>query len=228
MLQCLAYPTGTSRLTVTTLLHIECSPRKQRSASMEVAQRFIERYRQNAPNTHVRTLDLWSLQLPEFDEDAMNAKYAGLNGTPLTPSQQSAWRILEDFAAHLYRADVLVFSVPLWNFSIPYKLKHFIDLVSQKDILFSFDPERGLRGLLQGKQAIVAYARGMDFSAQSSTPAERFDFQKPYVEAWLEFIGVSDVHALIVEKTIFGEEVDRDSRDAALLQARKLADQLRG
>ena len=211
---------------MTTLLHIECSPRKQRSASKEVAQRFIERYRQNVPNTHVSTLDLWSLQLPEFDKEAMNAKYAGLSGTPLTPSQQSAWRILEDLAAHLYRADVLVFSVPLWNFSIPYKLKHFIDLVSQKDILFSFDPERGLRGLLQGKQAVVAYARGMDFSAQSSTPAERFDFQKPYVEAWLEFIGVSDVHALIVEKTIFGEEVDRDSRDAASQQARDLADNL--
>nr|WP_279309709.1 NAD(P)H-dependent oxidoreductase [Pseudomonas koreensis] len=193
---------------------------------MEVAQRFIERYRQNAPDTHVSTLDLWSLQLPEFDEDAMNAKYAGLSGTPLTPSQQSAWRTLEDLAAHLYRADVLVFSVPLWNFSIPYKLKHFIDLVSQKDILFSFDPERGLRGLLQGRQAVVTYARGMDFSAQSSTPAERFDFQKPYVEAWLEFIGVSDVHALIVEKTIFGEEVDRDSRDAASQQARDLADDL--
>lgn len=226
MLQCLVFPTRMSRLTVTTLLHIECSPRKQRSASMELAHSFIERYRRNDPQTQVRTLDLWSMHLPEFDEDAMNAKYAGLSGTPLTPSQQSAWQTLEDLAAHLYRADVLVFSVPLWNFSIPYKLKHFIDLVSQKDILFSFDPEHGLRGLLQGKQAVVAYARGMDFSAQSITPAERFDFQKPYVEAWLGFIGVSDVHALIVEKTIFGDEVDRDSRFAASQQARDLADNL--
>ncbi|WP_065259433.1 FMN-dependent NADH-azoreductase [Pseudomonas bananamidigenes] len=211
---------------MTTLLHIECSPRKQRSASMEVARSFIERYRNNHPQTQVCTLDLWNLQLPEFDAEAMNAKYAGLSGTPLTPSQQSAWQTLENLAAHLHRADVLVFSVPLWNFSIPYKLKHFIDLVSQKDILFSFDPERGLQGLLMGKQAVVAYARGMDFSAQSITPAERFDFQKPYVEAWLEFIGVSDVHALIVEKTIFGDEVDRDSRFAASQRARVLADNL--
>ncbi|MDZ4327948.1 MAG: NAD(P)H-dependent oxidoreductase [Pseudomonas sp.] len=211
---------------MTTLLHIECSPRKQRSASLEVARRFISRYQEHIPNTEILTLDLWNMALPEFDDLTMEAKYAGLNGTALTPAQQEAWNTLKDLAAHLQRADVLVMSVPLWNFSIPYKLKHFIDLVSQKDILFSFDPERGLEGMLHNKTAVVAYARGLDFSAQSITPAERFDFQKPYVEAWLQFIGVTDVHSVIVEKTILGEDVDRGAREAATRQARKLADEI--
>lgn len=211
---------------VTTLLHIECSPRKQRSASLEVAHSFIERHRQHHPQTHIETLDLWSVPLPEFGEEAMSAKYAGLAGIPRTPTQQSAWEELEALAACLHRADILVLSVPLWNYSIPYKLKHFIDLVSQKDILFSFDPERGPQGLLQGKTAVVAYARGLDFSAQSTTPAERFDFQKPYVEAWLDFIGITDIHEVIVEKTILGDGMDRDSRLVASQQARDLADRL--
>ena len=219
-------PSRMPRLNVTTLLHIECSPRKQRSASLQVAGNFIDRYVQRHPQTHVETLDLWSLQLPEFGEDAMNAKYAGLAGIPRTPAQQSVWEDLEALAAHLHRAEVLVMSVPLWNYSIPYKLKHYIDLVSQKDILFSFDPERGPQGLLQGKTAVLAYARGLDFSAQSTTPAERFDFQKPYMEAWLEFIGITDVHALIVEKTILGEDIDRNARSLASQQARDLADRL--
>ena len=211
-----------------TLLHIECSPRKQRSASLEVARSFIACYRENAPDTEVVTLDLWNMALPEFDALAMEAKYAGLNGTPLTAAQQDAWNTLKDLADHLHRADVLVLSVPLWNFSIPYKLKHFIDLVSQKDILFSFDPERGLEGLLVNKTAVVMYARGLDFSAQSITPATRFDFQKPYVEAWLEFVGVTDVHSVIVEKTILGEDVDRSAREAANQQARQLAASIGG
>ncbi|WP_260963147.1 FMN-dependent NADH-azoreductase [Pseudomonas citri] len=211
---------------MTTLLHIECSPRKQRSASLEVARSFITRYRENAPDTDIVTLDLWSLALPEFDDLALEAKYAGLNGTPLTAAQQDAWNTLKDLADHLHRADVLVMSVPLWNFSIPYKLKHFIDLVSQKDILFSFDPEHGLEGLLVNKTAVVMYARGLDFSAQSITPATRFDFQKPYVEAWLKFVGVTDVHSVIVEKTILGEDVDRSAREAANQQARRLADSI--
>ncbi|MNW17008.1 azoreductase [compost metagenome] len=70
------------------------------------------------------------------------------------------------------------------------------------------------------------YARGLDFSAQSITPAARFDFQKPYVEAWLRFVGVTDVHSVIVEKTILGDDVDLSAREAATQQARRLADRM--
>ena len=211
---------------MTTLLHIQCSPRKQRSASLEVARSFIARYQANTPDTEIVTLDLWSMALPEFDDVAMEAKYAGLSGTPLTTAQQEAWNTLKELAAHLHRADVLVMSVPLWNFSIPYKLKHFIDLVSQKDLLFGFDPERGLYGLLHNKKAVVVYARGLDFSPQSSTPAQYFDFQEPYVAAWLQFIGITDSHAVIIEKTILGEAQDLPAREAATEQVRRLADSL--
>ena len=58
---------------MTTLLHIECSPRKQRSASLDVARQFIARYQHNAPDTEVITLDLWALELPEFNGAIMDA-----------------------------------------------------------------------------------------------------------------------------------------------------------
>jgi FMN-dependent NADH-azoreductase len=208
---------------MTNLLHIASSPRKERSASLEVANAFIGSYRERHPETDVVTLDLWNGDLPEFDEHAMAAKYAGLSGTAMTPSQEAAWSTLRELANHLHRADVVVLSVPLWNFSIPYKLKHFIDLVSQKDILFGLHPERGFEGLLHNKAAVVVYARGLDYSSRSTTPAERFDFQKPYVEAWLKFIGITDVHSLIVEKTIFDSKVDRAARLQATAEAQQLA-----
>lgn len=211
---------------MTALLHLQCSPRKQRSASIEVADNFIARYLQNHPQTEVTTLNVWDMDLPEFDEHAMQAKYAGLSGLPLTTEQERAWKVLTDLAAHLHHTDLLVMSVPLWNYSIPYKLKHFIDLVSQKGILFSFHPEHGLEGMLHNKRAVAVYARGLDFSVQSATPAALFDFQKPYIEAWLAFVGITDVHSVTVEKTIFGEAVDQDSRQQAVLQAKVLADRL--
>lgn len=213
---------------MTTILHIQASPRKQRSASLEVADAFIQAYQQRCPEARVETLDLWATELPEFDAHAMAAKYAGLSGTSRTEEQQRAWGVLEALARRLFHADVLVLSVPLWNFSIPYKLKHFIDLVTQKDILFSFDPQTGFAGLLQSKTAVVSYARGLDFSRGSATPAERFDFQKPYIEAWLDFIGVTDVHAVTVEKTIFASEVDAQARQQAVVEAQQLAGELAG
>ncbi|MFC3943376.1 FMN-dependent NADH-azoreductase [Pseudomonas gingeri NCPPB 3146 = LMG 5327] len=213
---------------MTTLLHIECSPRKHRSASLEAAHGFIERYRHHRPATEVMTLDLWSEPLPDLDQPAMDAKYAALAGLALSPEQAKAWQRLEALGAPLLKADLIVLSVPLWNFGIPYKLKHFIDLVSHKGILFEFSPERGLEGLLGGRIAVVTYARGLDFSAQSATPAERFDFQKPYVEAWLQFVGITEVHSVTVEKTLLGQDMDEASRRAGAEQAHALADRLAG
>ena len=208
---------------MSTILHIEASPRKQRSASLEVAQEFMFHYRQHHPAVAIKSLDLWNVTLPEFDEAALGAKYAGLSGTPLTAAQEQAWEALRSLAAQLHEADILVFSVPLWNFSIPYKLKHFIDLVSQKDLLFSFDPEAGFSGLLENKRAVVVYARGLDYRMGSFTPAQDFDFQKPYIEAWLRFIGITEVSSVTVEKTLFGHDVDTEARQLACRQAQQLA-----
>jgi FMN-dependent NADH-azoreductase len=197
-----------------TLLHIESSPRKTRSASLDVARAYLEAYHAAHPDHLIDVLDLWSIELPEFDGDALDAKYADLSGTPLSEGQQQAWTGIRRLAQRLHDADALLFSVPLWNFSIPYKLKHFIDVVSQRNILFSFD-ERGLQGLLKDKKAIVIYARGLDYSTGSDTPAHSFDFQRPYMEAWLRSVGVTRVESVVVEKTLFGFEVDQAARQAA-------------
>jgi FMN-dependent NADH-azoreductase len=197
-----------------TLLHIESSPRKTRSASLDVARAYLEAYRAAHPDHLIDVLDLWSIELPEFDGDALDAKYADLSGTPLSEGQQQAWTGIRRLAQRLHDADALLFSVPLWNFSIPYKLKHFIDVVSQRNILFSFD-ERGLQGLLKDKKAVVIYARGLDYSTGSDTPAHSFDFQRPYMEAWLRSVGVTRVESVVVEKTLFGFEVDQAARQAA-------------
>ncbi len=205
------------------LLHIEASPRKQRSASLEAARAFIDAFRLSRPRASVETLDVWRVPLPEFDSDALDAKYAGLSGTPLTPSQQAAWDQIHALAKPLHEASTLLFSVPLWNFAIPYKLKHFIDVVSQKDVLFSFDPQVGFGGLLAGKRAVVVYARGLDYGKQSITPAHSFDFQQPYFEAWLRFVGIENIESIVVEKTLFGAEVDAAAREAACREAAELA-----
>ena len=205
-----------------TLLHIESSPRKKRSASLDVARAYLDAYRDAHPDHRIDVLDLWSVEMPEFDGDALDAKYSDLSGTPLSENQQQAWTNIRELAQRLHDADTLLFSVPLWNFSIPYKLKHFIDVVSQRGILFSFD-ERGLQGLLKEKKAVVVYARGLDYSVGSSTPAHSFDFQRPYMEAWLRSVGVTDVKSIVVEKTLLGPELDHAARQEARELAAALA-----
>jgi FMN-dependent NADH-azoreductase len=204
------------------LLYIEASPRKTRSASIEVAHAFLEAYRRAHPADRITTLDLWQLALPEFDGDALEAKYAGIAGSERTSAQAAAWARITELARPLREADKLVFSLPMWNFGIPYKLKHYIDVVSQKDLLFTFD-ERGLNGLLGGKKALAIYARGVDFAPGSATPAAGWDLQAGYMDLWFRFTGITDVTSLRVEKTLYGPDADRAARDAACVEATALA-----
>ena len=203
------------------LLYIEASPRKERSASIQVAQSFLQTLAEQE-DIAIDTLDLWSTGLPEFDGSALAAKYAGLSGAALTPDQATAWAAIAALVDRFRVADILLFALPLWNFGVPYKMKHLIDVISQKDLLFSFD-ERGFGGLLVGKKAVVVYARGLDYGRTALTPAETFDFQRPYMEMWLRFIGVTDIESIVVEKTLFGSEVDREVRSKAMHEAADVA-----
>jgi FMN-dependent NADH-azoreductase len=211
---------------MTQILHVETSPRKQRSASIQVARAFIDRYVEVHSGTTVDRLDVWNLQMPEFDGHAMEAKYAGLAGVERTDAQREAWRQINELAQPFRDADLFVFSVPLWNYGIPYKLKHLIDAVSQKDVLFTFTPDEGLRGMLHAKKAVMVYARGTTLADDSGTPASLFDYQQGYMNLWLNMVGVTDIESIVVEKTLYGPEVDGDAREKAAQQAIDLASRI--
>jgi len=207
------------------LLYVEASPRRERSVSIEVSQVFLEAYRAANPNDEIEKLDIWACELPSFNGDVLAPKYAGLNGVALTVKQKAAWADIRRLAGSFLAADKLLFSVPLWNFGIPYRLKQLIDLISHKDILFVFDGTN-FRGLLKARKAAIVYARGLDYgSTDSSTPASTYDFQKPYMEIWLRMIGITDVVDVIVERTLFGAVTDKEARNRAATTARVLGSQ---
>jgi len=208
---------------VSRLLYVEASPRKERSASIEVCKAFLEAYRAANPDDEIERLDIWSAELPEFNGEVLEAKYSGLTGASLTVQQETAWAGIRALAQPFLDADKLLFAVPLWNFGIPYRLKQLIDLISQKDILFSFDGN-GFQGLMKARKATVVYARGLDYrSPDSSTPSELYDLQKPYMEMWLRFIGVTSVSDIIIEKTLLGSDMDHAGRLKAKNSAMVLA-----
>jgi hypothetical protein len=65
------------------LLNIQSSPRRSRSASIAVADAFVEAHRQVCPELIVDTLNVWEENLPVFDQEAIGAKYKGINQQPM-------------------------------------------------------------------------------------------------------------------------------------------------
>jgi FMN-dependent NADH-azoreductase len=205
------------------LLNIQSSPRRARSASIAVAEAFVETYCQVCPEVIVDTLNVWEENLPEFDQEAIGAKYKGINKQPMDEAEQRVWDRIQGLVARFKRADRLVIGVPMWNFAYPYKLKQLIDLVAQRNMLFTYNgTEYG--PLLQTPRALVILARGGTYAEDLPTPPSRFDHQKSYFEFWLPFIGIREVTTLVVESTSWaGEEKGKYSVQRGKVAARDLA-----
>jgi FMN-dependent NADH-azoreductase len=184
------------------LLHIISSPRGDRSSSIAVANLFIEAYKAAHSGDTVETLDLWHAGLPEFDGATIDAKYAVMHGQEHTPEQRAAWAKVVKIADHFKSADKFLFSLPMWNFSIPYKLKQYIDIIAQPGLTFSFSPESGYKGLVTGKPAVAVYSRGGAYGP--GTGAEGYDAQSKYLKQVLGFLGITDLKEVFVEPTLAG------------------------
>ncbi len=203
------------------LLYIQGSPRGERSKAVAVAQTFIEAYKTAHPADTVETIDLWSISLPTFDGDMLEAKYAVLHGQQHTPEQAAAWKTVADMAAAFKAADKYLIAVPMWNFSIPYKVKHFFDIIIQPGLTFSFSPETGYQGLVTGKKAAMVYARGGAYGPGSG--AEAYDLQTKTLGGLLGFIGITDQHNILVEPTLAAPDAVAQTVDKAGKEAHKLA-----
>src|SRR6476661_3812512 len=182
------------------LLYIEASPRKSRSKSIEVANLFLSTLQKANSAVEVDKLDLWSTELPSFDGATVEAKYAVLQGQPHTPEQAKAWKRVTEVIERFKSADSYLFSLPMWNFGVPYVLKHYIDVIVQPGLTFSFSPSEGYKGLVTGKKAVAVYARGGDYGP--GTGAEGYDLQSKALGGILGFIGLTDVTSIFVEPTL--------------------------
>jgi len=194
------------------VLHIQSSPRGDRSNSIALTNAFLSVSRKVLPAIDEDVLNVWDERLPEFDNAAIDAKYKGVAGSAMNEAETRVWNRIQALVARFKRADRIVVGVPMWNFAYPYKLKQLIDLVSQRNMLFTFDGER-FGPLLQTPRAMVIYTRGQEYREDLPTPPSRFDHQSSYVEFWLHFIGVQDVRALAVENT-WGDKAEASMRAA--------------
>jgi FMN-dependent NADH-azoreductase len=184
------------------LLYIQASPRGQRSHSVAVTDAFIEAYEQKHPDDEIEILNVFDASIPNFDGLAVQAKYTILHGKSHSQAEQEVWKNVEQVIEQFTSSDKYVLAVPMWNFSIPYRLKHYIDLLVQPGYTFSYSQEAGYQGLVSGKPVLVVFSRGGEYPPGSE--AEAVDLQTKYIELILGFIGFTNIHSVIVEPTLQG------------------------
>ena len=205
---------------MTKLLHIIASPRGPASRSNEIARAYIASLKAADPALQVDTLDLWREPLPEFGGDSAGAKMTFFGEGALEGAKKTAWDEVLRIAERFKAADRYVLAAPMWNGGVPYRLKLYIDILTQPGVLFGFRPEDGYFGLLSGKQATAIYTSGV--YAPGVAEAYGVDFHSSYIEWWLRFIGVQRIQTIRFQPSLLTEDPAAGLR-AAVAEAEALA-----
>ena len=207
------------------ILHIHSSTRSEGSHSYELAHALFEQLESEGHDVQRDTLNLWEANLPAVDERFLNIKTKAASGEDLTNSERVIWSQVENLIARIKTADVLVWSIPMWNFGAPYVVKQFIDVVTQYGYLFTIN-ESGYAGLLGDKPTLLALSRGGSYAPGSG--AEAYDHQEPYMKGILGLWGIQNITVARKEFTM-GDPAQAEASATAALEtvhefARQLAD----
>ncbi|WP_298397073.1 NAD(P)H-dependent oxidoreductase [uncultured Azonexus sp.] len=179
------------------ILQINASIRAADANSTRVARQVVERLQAANPAATLDVLDLGANPPAVLDGAALGALF--------TPGDQrsaeQAARVASDDAliSQVQAADVLVLGVPMYNFTIPVQLKSWFDAIARNGVTFRYTAN-GPEGLLKGKTAYVALARGGRYRDTA------LDSQVPLIRTFLGFLGITDVHFIYAEGLNMGPE----------------------
>jgi FMN-dependent NADH-azoreductase len=200
------------------VLHIQSSPRGESSNSIALTNAFIDACQSRDNSLVIDTFNVWNEDLLEFDSEAIGAKYKAVKNESMTKRENAVWHQVQALVQRFQCADRIVLGTPMWNFAPPYKLKQLIDLVAQRRYLFSYDGKQ-YGPMLNVAKAVAVYTRGSRFLEDSAIPASRFDHQAPYIDFWLEFIGVQNLRSVVVDNA-WNESAEESARSLANGKAR--------
>jgi len=203
------------------LLHILATPRSHNSNTLRVSNAFLEGLYAKYPDLQVEVLDLFDINLPSVAGDNIEAKYTLMAGLLIDQHHQQSWRQIEEFIDHFKTADAYLVTVPMWNFSIPYTLKYYIDCIVQPGYTFRYDENGRPHGMVHGKRMVCITSRGGDYSA--SSPFNAYDFQEPYLRAIFGWIGITDIQFINAQPMDITPEIRQQAVAQGIEDARSLA-----
>ena len=192
---------------MSTLLLIKANNRSiEEAVSVKLYYSFLESYMETHPDDTILELDLFTQHLPYLDADLADGLTKVKHGIPLTPEEQKAISIADQYLDQFLKADKVVIAFPLWNMTIPAVLHTYLDYLNRagktfrytppEDIKDKSDPFASATGLIPDKKIAILNARG---GVYSQGPTSILEMGVNYVKNTFGFYGVKNIETVIVE-----------------------------
>jgi FMN-dependent NADH-azoreductase len=175
------------------ILNIVSGIRGAASLSTQLANSVVDRIQAEYPDNEVTVYDLAQNPPPHLGLHHFEAVNIPSEQRTATQAEDAAYS--DTAIKDLFAADIIVISIPFYNFGIPSTLKSWIDHISRAGITFTYT-EAGPKGLVTGKEVYLAFSAGGVYSAG---PMQYLDSAEPYLRNVLGFFGMTDVTTFWLE-----------------------------
>ncbi len=202
------------------VLHIVATPRGLASNTGRISSVLLEALNDEFEDLEIKTLDLFGVDLPAVAGANIKSKYALMTGQSLGAGARSSWAEIERTIAEFLDADMYVLTVPMWNFSIPYVLKYYIDAIVQPGYLFAYNEAGEPEGLVKDRKMIVVTSSGADYSQEGLAP---LNFVESYLRTIFGFVGISDIHFFRAQPMDVSIEMRKAAQKSVIADVRRWA-----
>ncbi|MCT0210305.1 MAG: FMN-dependent NADH-azoreductase [Cyanobium sp.] len=192
------------------ILHLDASPRGERSRSRQLARKFMAAWQELHPGAMITYRDLRQTPIPHITESWIEADFTPPES--LSPELRELLKLSDELVDEFLGADRCLFSVPMYNFSVPSSFKAYIDQIVRVGRTFTFEDGQG-KGLVSGKKVLFITSRGTEFGCGS--PYEGYDAQEPALRNIFQFMGVSDIQFIHASGLDMGEDAHKRGLEEA-------------
>ena len=179
------------------ILHVCANPKPtEESISKQIASAFIGKLIELKPEVELVNVDLYDEKPPFYSYDLYKrAWYPVFNeGYEPTKVEEMSLNYANGQIEKFKKADVLVLTMPMWNYSVPAIMKAWIDQILLPGHTFSINKEDGVQGLHKIKRIVMLVSSGGVYKEDDDRDALTRQIRHGF-----EFIGIHGIDVVWAE-----------------------------
>ena len=179
------------------VLHVCANPKPtEESVSKQLAAAFFGKLIELKPEVELVNVNLYDEKPPFYSYELYKAAWYPVFDDTYEPSkvEEMAMNYASKQAELFNEADVLVLTMPMWNFSVPAIMKAWMDQVLCPGLTFSISKEEGIKPLHKVKSVVLLVSSGGVYKE-----GDERDALSRQVRHAFGFIGIDDIEVVWAE-----------------------------
>jgi len=171
------------------IYQIDCSARKKRSTSRELAKKLLDKIKKPEDKVIYRDLDDEMLFVAGLTESGMS-----IPENERTEHHKKMFELSDKLVKELKDSDIIIISTPIYNFGPPATLKAWSDLAARVKSTFKYSPDGKQIGLLENKKVFLVITSG------GTRVGSKDDYLTPWLKHVLNFFGITNIQIISADQ----------------------------